>query len=180
MNSLRVRGVTTERDGLLQCTEDDHKDKEDLKQAINIMADVAAFINDSKRRKDIGEQLYLSRRFKRKNHRSCLRSGQVQTRRGQDAHPKNLQAQHALHWQEVLQDQPEVSQHHRNRLIGKKDRMFWTNSTTHHLSIQTRDYGFDELERRFSQISRAAQAFCADAQKFRENLHEVESNFLAR
>ena len=38
---------------VLQCTEDDHRDKDDLKQAITIMADVAAFINDSKRRKDI-------------------------------------------------------------------------------------------------------------------------------
>lgn len=38
-----------------QCTEDDHKDRADLVQAVSIMADVAAFINESKRRKDIGK-----------------------------------------------------------------------------------------------------------------------------
>ena len=37
-----------------QCTELDHEDKSDLIEAVAIMADVAAFINESKRRKDIG------------------------------------------------------------------------------------------------------------------------------
>ena len=39
----------------LQCTEEDDPDKKDLLEAVNIMADVAAFINESKRRKDIGK-----------------------------------------------------------------------------------------------------------------------------
>ncbi len=38
-----------------QCTEDDHADKQDLLKAVNMMADVATFINESKRRKDIGK-----------------------------------------------------------------------------------------------------------------------------
>ena len=41
-----------------QCTEEDHGDKEDLRKAVTIMADVAAFINESKRRKDIGKETY--------------------------------------------------------------------------------------------------------------------------
>ena len=35
----------------------DNPDREDLISAVNIMADVAAFINESKRRKDIGKQI---------------------------------------------------------------------------------------------------------------------------
>ena len=38
-----------------QCTEKDHEDRENLLEAVNIMTDVAAFINESKRRKDIGK-----------------------------------------------------------------------------------------------------------------------------
>ena len=37
-----------------QCTEIENDDKQDLIEAVTIMADVAAFINESKRRKDIG------------------------------------------------------------------------------------------------------------------------------
>ena len=37
-----------------QCTEVDDEDRSDLVEAVGIMADVAAFINESKRRKDIG------------------------------------------------------------------------------------------------------------------------------
>ena len=43
-----------------QCTEEDHGDKEDLRKAVTIMADVAAFINESKRRKDIGKETYCT------------------------------------------------------------------------------------------------------------------------
>ena len=39
----------------MQCTEDDHLDKQDLIKAKVLMSDVAASINESKRRKDIGE-----------------------------------------------------------------------------------------------------------------------------
>ena len=38
-----------------QCTEEDHCDREDLLNAVNIMSNIAAFINESKRRKDIGK-----------------------------------------------------------------------------------------------------------------------------
>jgi len=41
---------------LLKCTENDHQDKNDLKEAMTIMSDVAAFINESKRKKDIVEK----------------------------------------------------------------------------------------------------------------------------
>ena len=42
----------------LQSTEDDHPDKAHLIQAIDSMTDVAAMINEYKRRKDLGELLY--------------------------------------------------------------------------------------------------------------------------
>ena len=38
-----------------QCTEEDHCDREDLLNAVSIMSNIAAFINESKRRKDIGK-----------------------------------------------------------------------------------------------------------------------------
>ena len=41
---------------LLKCTENEHKDKNDLREAVTIMSDVAAFINDTKRKKDIVEK----------------------------------------------------------------------------------------------------------------------------
>ena len=41
---------------LLKCTEPDHCDKTSLKEAVTIMSDIAAFINESKRRKDIVEK----------------------------------------------------------------------------------------------------------------------------
>eukprot|EP00092_Neocalanus_flemingeri_P059232 GFUD01070744.1.p1 GENE.GFUD01070744.1~~GFUD01070744.1.p1 ORF type:complete len:905 (+),score=202.84 GFUD01070744.1:37-2751(+) len=41
---------------LLKCTENDHQDKNDLKEAVTIMSDVAAFINETKRKKDIVEK----------------------------------------------------------------------------------------------------------------------------
>ena len=40
-------------DMLPQCTEEDHDDKQDLIKAKVLMSDVAASINESKRRKDI-------------------------------------------------------------------------------------------------------------------------------
>jgi len=40
---------------LLKCTEDEHQDKADLKEAVALMSDVAAFINETKRKKDIVE-----------------------------------------------------------------------------------------------------------------------------
>jgi hypothetical protein len=39
---------------LLQCTEVENEDRKGLLEAVTIMAGVAAFINESKRRKDIG------------------------------------------------------------------------------------------------------------------------------
>ena len=50
-----------------------------------------------------------------------LFSGQVQDGGGQDADEEDLQAQHALHQQEVVQDRPEVSQHHRKGSCGEKE-----------------------------------------------------------
>ena len=41
---------------LLKCTEEEHEDKPDLKEAVALMSDVAAFINETKRRKDIVEK----------------------------------------------------------------------------------------------------------------------------
>ena len=41
---------------LLKCTEEEHQDKADLKEAVTLMSDVAAFINETKRKKDIVEK----------------------------------------------------------------------------------------------------------------------------
>lgn len=38
-----------------QCTEDSHKDKPELLNAVKTMMDVATYINEYKRRKDIGK-----------------------------------------------------------------------------------------------------------------------------
>jgi hypothetical protein len=38
-----------------QCTEDSHRDKPELLNAVRTMMDVATYINEYKRRKDIGE-----------------------------------------------------------------------------------------------------------------------------
>ena len=43
---------------LIKCTEEEHNDRPDLIKAVEIMGDVASFINESKRRKDIGEWPY--------------------------------------------------------------------------------------------------------------------------
>ena len=40
---------------LIKCTEVEHSDRADLTRARDIMTDVASFINESKRRKDIGK-----------------------------------------------------------------------------------------------------------------------------
>ena len=40
---------------LIKCTEVEHSDRVDLMRARDIMTDVASFINESKRRKDIGK-----------------------------------------------------------------------------------------------------------------------------
>jgi hypothetical protein len=40
---------------LFQCTEDSHKDKPELLHAVRTMMDVATYINEYKRRKDIGK-----------------------------------------------------------------------------------------------------------------------------
>lgn len=39
---------------MLQCTEDSHADKQWLIQATSLMTDVAAAVNEFKRRKDLG------------------------------------------------------------------------------------------------------------------------------
>ena len=44
---------------VFQCTEEDHRDKEDIFKAVTIMSNIAAFINESKRRKDIGKLITL-------------------------------------------------------------------------------------------------------------------------
>ena len=44
---------------MFQCTEEDHRDKEDIFKAVTIMSNIAAFINESKRRKDIGKLITL-------------------------------------------------------------------------------------------------------------------------
>ena len=41
---------------LLKCTEEEHPDKKDLREAVALMSDVAAFINETKRKKDIVEK----------------------------------------------------------------------------------------------------------------------------
>ena len=48
-------------------------------------------------------------------------SGQVQDGGGPDADEEDLQAEHALHQQEVVQDRTEVSQHHRKGSRGEKE-----------------------------------------------------------
>ena len=71
---------------VLQCTEGDSEDREDLIEAVNIMADVAAFINESKRRKDIvdkyktEEEKTLTRKISKLNMHSI---GKKSTRIGQ-------------------------------------------------------------------------------------------------
>ena len=69
-----------------QCTEHESEDREDLIEAVNIMADVAAFINESKRRKDIvdkyktEEEKTLTRKISKLNMHSI---GKKSTRIGQ-------------------------------------------------------------------------------------------------
>ena len=61
---------------LLKCTENDHQDRNDLKEAVIIMSDVAAFINETKRKKDIvekykaEEETTLSRKISKLNMHS--------------------------------------------------------------------------------------------------------------
>ena len=43
-----------------QCTEDDHPDKVAITNAIRAMTDVATAINEYKRRKDLGQSVFLS------------------------------------------------------------------------------------------------------------------------
>lgn len=38
---------------------------------------------------------------------------------------------------------------------------------------QARDFNFDDLDRRFSHLSRCVQLFATDSVRFRENLHDV-------
>ena len=43
----------------------------------------------------------------------------------------------------------------------------------HQTFFQARDFNFDDLDRRFSHLSRCVQLFAADSARFRENLHDV-------
>ena len=56
---LNLKSNKTIKKHYLQCTEIENEDKQDLIEAVAIMADVAAFINESKRRKDIGKKVYV-------------------------------------------------------------------------------------------------------------------------
>ena len=61
---------------LLKNTDDDHCDKSELKEAVTLMSDIAAFINETKRKKDIvekykaGEDNSLSRKISKFNMHS--------------------------------------------------------------------------------------------------------------
>ena len=48
---------------LIKCTEVEHSDRVDLMRARDIMTDVASFINESKRRKDIGKNSHQARYY---------------------------------------------------------------------------------------------------------------------
>ena len=61
---------------LLKSTDEDHCDKTDLREAVTLMSDIAAFINETKRKKDIvekykaGEDNSLSRKISKFNMHS--------------------------------------------------------------------------------------------------------------
>ena len=71
---------------LLKSTDDDHSDKAGLREAVIVMGDIAAFINETKRRKDIvekyktGEDSSLSRKISKFNMHSI---GKKSSRMGQ-------------------------------------------------------------------------------------------------
>ena len=71
---------------LLKSTDDDHCDKAGLREAVTVMGDIAAFINETKRRKDIvekyktGEDSSLSRKISKFNMHSI---GKKSSRMGQ-------------------------------------------------------------------------------------------------
>ena len=74
------------------------------------MSDVAASINESKRRKDIGE-FRLDKAAKKRQFGikiAITSSRQIPVRRGQDPDQKNCQVQHALTEQEIQQTWPKV------------------------------------------------------------------------
>jgi len=58
--------------------------------------------------------------------------------------------------------------------IGKKSsRISQKLFSSMGLESMTPDYSFEDLDRKFSAVQRAVNAFCAGAQRFREALHEV-------
>ena len=73
-------------DEMLKSTDEDHCDKAGLRGAVTVMGDIAAFINETKRRKDIvekyktGEDSSLSRKISKFNMHSI---GKKSSRMGQ-------------------------------------------------------------------------------------------------
>ena len=71
---------------LVKSTDEDHCDKAELREAVTMMGDIAAFINETKRRKDIvekyktGEDSSLSRKISKFNMHSI---GKKSSRMGQ-------------------------------------------------------------------------------------------------
>ena len=112
---------------LIKCTENDHSDKPDLVNAVGIMADVAAFINESKRRKDIVEK-YKSDP-----------DGNTLTRK--------------------------ISKLNMHSINKKSSRMSQKIINAIGIDPMTRDYDFDDLERRFNFLSRSVQLFSIDSQR---------------
>merc|ERR1719422_2754301 len=87
---------------LLKCTEEEDEDKKDLREAVALMSDVAAFINETKRKKDIvekyktEEETTLSRKISKINmhsigKKSSRMSQKLLTSLGMDSMSKDCQ-----------------------------------------------------------------------------------------
>lgn len=95
---------------LLGATPENHHDRRELTEALQAVKEINVNINEYKRRKDLGKENKM-----RPDGFHCVlpvllpvtcpppavRSGEVQKRRRGHVHRQDLQAEHALHHQEV-------------------------------------------------------------------------------
>ena len=132
---------------LLKCTEEEDEDKKDLREAVALMSDVAAFINETKRKKDIvekyktEEETTLSRKISKINMHSI---GKKSSRMSQ-----KLLTSLGMDSMVILRQ--------KIKKIRQNEKKTKLNQS------QSKDCQFEDLEKRFSFLTHSVALFSQNA-----------------
>ena len=136
---------------LLKCTEEEDEDKKDLREAVALMSDVAAFINETKRKKDIvekyktEEETTLSRKISKINMHSI---GKKSSRMSQ-----KLLTSLGMDSMVILRQKIQGA------IIRQNEK-----KTTKLNQSQSKDCQFEDLEKCFSFLCHSVALFSQNAQ----------------